>query len=94
MIIKKITIEATKGRAAALEEMLTSLVAPSRDEDGCCRYDVFNIEGKPGHFLLIEAWESDAHLDKHKATAHFLRFKDAADTLVAGKSSESLRELS
>jgi quinol monooxygenase YgiN len=94
MIAKKITVEANTGQEAALKEMLSSLVEPSRAEEGCLRYDVFEVEKNPGHFLLIEIWQTAEHLDKHKKTAHFLKFKNAAGVLVASKSSEALNDLS
>jgi quinol monooxygenase YgiN len=94
MIVKKITVQANEGQEEALKTMLTSLIEASRVEEGCLRYDVFEIEKTPGNFLLIEIWQSDAHLDKHKETEHFLKFKEAASVLVASKTSDLLSDLS
>lgn len=38
----------------------------SRSEPGCARFDVYHSKSDPHLFLLVEHWESEAHLDEHR----------------------------
>lgn len=49
-------------------EMLATL---SLAEPGCHGFKVFHSTAEPRVFLLIEAWESDAHLAAHRQAAAF-----------------------
>jgi quinol monooxygenase YgiN len=57
------TIEATR-------ELLTSLVLPTRIEEGCITYQLYQNENDPTDFTFIEEWTSNEDLDKHLETDH------------------------
>ncbi len=51
---------------------------PSRAEAGCLEYRTFR--GAEGDALFLkEKWESQAALDEHMGTPHFLAFKKAVE---------------
>ena len=58
------TIDATR-------ELLISLILPTRIEEGCVTYQLYQNEADPTDFTFIEEWTSDEHLDAHLATDHF-----------------------
>ena len=64
-------------RAEAVDEFLaaaTELVAETNAKDeGCIAYDVWRDNTDPLHLTVLEEWESQAALDKHSASEHFLR---------------------
>ena len=63
-------IEALPGFEAEVLSVLNSYIAPTRAENGCVRYDLFQDLGDPKKFTFIEEWESKADLDAHAQSAH------------------------
>lgn len=82
-IAKQDKIEETK-------KALTALVEPTRKEDGCIQYDLLQDNTNPALFFFIEIWESNAHLDAHLATAHFLNWKEKSAALLESPMEVSL----
>jgi quinol monooxygenase YgiN len=61
-------------KEGALEEMLPiarQLVAETVKEKGCKRYEFTKDLRDDTHLLMLETWESQAHLDAHMQSAHF-----------------------
>ena len=63
-------IHAAPGHEAVVREALESFVEPTRAEEGCLRYDLFQDITDPLKFTFIEEWTSEAALDKHSKSAH------------------------
>lgn len=73
------------GQEMMLEAELRALIAPTRKEEGCLRYDLHrSIEG-PGAFLLHEIWETRERHTAHTKTDHFLRWNARKDALLASR---------
>lgn len=70
-------------RVSALEALAKGLLAPTRAEPGCVRYELWRDRGDPARFAMVEEWRSQADLDLHFKTAHFLKAKDALPDLLA-----------
>jgi len=49
---------------------LRDLVAPTRQEEGCVSYDLFESAAAPGTFVTMERWRAQADLDAHMQTDH------------------------
>lgn len=63
------------GHAADAEAELRGMVAPSRAEPGCRRYDLYrNAEGAAG-FHLFEIYDDQAALEAHRASAHYKAYR-------------------
>lgn len=56
---------AKAGKEDALRRDLASLVAPSRSEEGNIRYDLFEDQEAPGHFVFVEEWASEQARTRH-----------------------------
>ncbi len=78
-------INAHPGAEARLQEILLSLVAPSRKEAGCLRYDLHRDPADPGAFVFLEAWASPEAHQAHKETPHFREARAAQEGLVASR---------
>ncbi len=52
-----------------IAELLAEQARLSRQEPGCLRFEVYHSNNDPTKFLLMERWESQDALDKHR-TAH------------------------
>jgi quinol monooxygenase YgiN len=52
-------------------------------EPGCMRFDVHQERGDPTLFLLVEWYDDQAALDVHRASPHYLAFReDTKDWIV------------
>jgi len=75
-------ITAKPGREADVRRGIESLVAPTLAEPGCRQYVPYE-SNLPGKFFVDEIWDSQAALDAHMQTPHFLeiaaRFPDLLD---------------
>jgi len=81
-------IQAKPGREAVVRAVLESFVSPTRQEDGCLRYDLLVDADDAAKFTFIEEWASREALDKHSQSAHIAagRAKMTAGELLAGPS--------
>ena len=57
------TIDATR-------ELLKSLILPTRIEQGCITYELYQNEADPTDFTFIEEWTSDEDLGAHLQSDH------------------------
>jgi quinol monooxygenase YgiN len=73
------------GQDLMLEAELRALIAPTRKEDGCLRYDLHRSVEGPGAYLLHEIWETREHHTAHTKTDHFLRWNARKDALLASR---------
>lgn len=70
-------LQARQGKEDELRRDLASLVAPSRNEDGNLRYDLFEDLGTPGHFVFVEEWATvEARTRHHEHGEHIQRFHE------------------
>jgi quinol monooxygenase YgiN len=63
-------ISSTAAGVEQLREILTALVGPSRNEDGCFSYELFQDDDNPQDFITVEHWADDQAADAHMATPH------------------------
>jgi quinol monooxygenase YgiN len=70
-------LKAKQGKEDELRRDLSVLVEPSRHEDGNIRYDLFEDQNSPGHFVFVEAWSSvEARTRHHEQGAHIKHFHE------------------
>ncbi|MFT7130745.1 MAG: quinol monooxygenase YgiN [Gammaproteobacteria bacterium] len=55
-----------------VHELLVEQARHSHDEPGCHRFEVYHSHADPLFFLLVEQWESQADLDRHKEAQAFI----------------------
>lgn len=53
-----------------MRALLAGLVAPTRAEAGCLRYELLHNTADPSEFTFVEEWRDDAALESHFNTAH------------------------
>lgn len=56
---------------ADLLDLMRTVVAESRKEPGCVRYDLVEDLADPLSFTVVETWKSRQAIDEHNATPHF-----------------------
>ena len=65
--------KAAENKSAVLKRELMSLVLPTREEEGCERYELYQEDGDPASFMFYEVWRSQQDLDRHLATPALAR---------------------
>jgi len=55
----------------------------STKEPGNRRFDVLQSSEDPTHFVLYEAYQSEADAKSHKQTAHYLAWRDKVAEMMA-----------
>ena len=54
------------GDIPTVRQLLSEAGRLSRTEPGCVRWEAYQSNNDPAHFLLHEWWESQAALDEHR----------------------------
>ena len=73
------------------EETLINAKA-SLKEPGVARFDVLQEEGNPDRFVLVEVYRTQDDPARHKETAHYQRWRDAVEGLMAAPRSKIVYE--
>jgi autoinducer 2-degrading protein len=74
--VKPEFVEAFK--VASTENAINSLQEP-----GIARFDVIQQSDDPSHFELIEVYRTPDDPAKHKETAHYKKWRDAVENMMA-----------
>lgn len=69
-------LRAKPDRIEDLRFLLEGLVAPTRAEPGCIRYELWRNREDPAEFTFVEEWAGDEALQAHFETQHV---EDALD---------------
>lgn len=64
------TFDARPNGARELAERLTDMVALSRGEPGCLRYDLHVDREHDNRFVFVETWASPESWERHMDTPH------------------------
>ena len=92
-ITKSVTFIAKEGSEAKMKELLTAMVVPSKSENGCLFYEIFQYENDKKRFMAVETWENEVALDGHKASAHYKVYKSSYEPFCDDKYSDELEVL-
>jgi quinol monooxygenase YgiN len=80
-----VVLRSREGQEILLEAELRALLAPTRKEEGCLRYDLHRAAEGAGAYLLHEIWETREHHAAHIKSDHFLRWNARKDALLASR---------
>jgi quinol monooxygenase YgiN len=87
------TITARAGAEAALAELLSAQVGPTRLEAGCLRYDLHRDPTQLATLVFLENWESKEALKAHMSTPRFLAARDRQADMVAARDIKVLEQI-
>jgi quinol monooxygenase YgiN len=76
-------ITARAGQEGVVRKALSALVAPTRREEGCLGYELFESAAAPGVFVTQERWRGQDDLDAHLQTEHVAEAFAAAGEALA-----------
>ena len=66
---------AKPGREQELRHLLSGMLSPTRAEEGCNFYRLFEAH-EPGRFYFYELWTSETALNRHVASVHFKQLEN------------------
>ncbi|MFA5461030.1 MAG: putative quinol monooxygenase [Sulfurimonas sp.] len=92
-ITKKVTFIAKEDGVEMMKKLLTAMVKPSKAEDGCIFYDIFQCKERPEKFFAVETWRDEKALDGHKTTEHYKIYKSSYEQYCVDKYSDDLEVL-
>ena len=78
-----VEFKAAPGKAAELRAALLALVAPTRAEDGCERYDLHVDAADEDALFFYEIWRDAAAHRAHDATPHIAHLRTVLPALLA-----------
>lgn len=70
MIVVLAHVRAKAGKETEFADVLRTLVAATKGEDGCLQYDAHQATENPCAFAFYERWASKEALDTHLQSAH------------------------
>ncbi|KOP27549.1 antibiotic biosynthesis monooxygenase [Hapalosiphon sp. MRB220] len=66
-----------------LKAVFLELIEPTRQENGCIKYELLQNQSDPTEFTFVEEWASHEALDAHLASAHIQTAVAKFQNLVA-----------
>lgn len=75
-------VETSADKADELKSICLGLIEPTRKEEGCISYELYQDTTNPGTFTFIEAWKSKEHLDIHLKTPHLVAAGEAFSKIL------------
>ncbi len=92
-ITKRVTFIAKEGSEEKMKELLSAMVEPSKAEDGCIFYEIFQYKENPRKFMAVETWRDEAALDGHRSSAHYKVYKSSYEPYCEKKYTDELEVL-
>jgi len=92
-ITKRVTFIAKEGCEDKMKELLSAMVKPSKIEDGCIFYEIFQYNNNKRKFMAYESWRDEKALDGHKASAHYAVYKSSYEPYCEKKYTDALKVL-
>jgi len=92
-ITKSVTFIAKENCEDKMKSLLTAMVKPSKEEDGCIFYEIFQYENDRKRFMAVETWRDEKALDGHKTSAHYKVYKSSYEPFCDDKYSDELEVL-
>ena len=83
LIIVHVHARVLPASVEAFRAACTENARASREEPGVARFDVVQSLDDPTRFVLVEVYRFPEAPAAHKATAHYLRWRDAVAPLMA-----------
>jgi len=74
---------ARPGSRQDLQDALVAVLAPTRREPGCLRYELVQSTADPNEFVMLEEWRSESDIATHMQAPHVQQLFAKVPALVA-----------
>jgi quinol monooxygenase YgiN len=81
-----------EGAESGILPIARQMVAETVKEDGCKRYELVRDIHDVNHLIILETWESRAHLDAHSQSAHYKTLIPKMDEFRIGPTDVTVTE--
>lgn len=86
-------IKAKRKYRDRVKQELAGLIAPTRREQGCLTYDLYQNVDDRSLFLFHEIWESQALLEEHRKSDHLKAYRQATQEMIEERETSVLRNI-
>lgn len=76
-------VEGKPGKAQAIKAVIQPCIEATRREEGCLKYYLHQDVVRPDHFIFVEHWASEKHVQKHSKSAHLNAMVEELADLIA-----------
>ncbi len=83
MVVAIINVHLKPEFIAAFKVAILDNASNSIKEPGVVRFDVYQQTDDPTHFVLAEIYKTEQDVDRHRATSHYVRWRDAVADMMA-----------
>ena len=83
MIIAIINVHVKPSDLEAFKVATYENASNSIKEPGIVRFDVYQQSDDPSRFMLAEIYKCEQDIEKHRATAHYARWRDTVANMMA-----------
>ena len=87
MLVRAVVRESSEAECARICREVTEA---SRKEPGCAFYAVHQSRETPQEFVFYEQYRDRAALEEHRASTHFLRYREQIAPYVESREAEEL----
>jgi (4S)-4-hydroxy-5-phosphonooxypentane-2,3-dione isomerase len=85
-----VNIKVSKDRIEDFIAATRENMGHSRAEPGISRFELLQDDADPSRFVLVEGYRDAAAQARHKETAHYLKWKELAEPMMAEPRSRAL----
>jgi quinol monooxygenase YgiN len=83
MLIVHVHVHVKPEAVEAFRDASLENARQSAQEAGIARFDVIQQREDPSRFVLLEVYRTDDAPSKHKETAHYRKWRDAVEPMMA-----------
>jgi quinol monooxygenase YgiN len=83
MIIVHVFVHVKPGQADAFVQATLENVRQSVQEPGVARFEFYRQQDDPNRFVLVEIYRTAEDPARHKASAHYAKWRDAVENMMA-----------
>ena len=83
MLVVHVFVHVKPGQAEAFEAATLENAKNSVMEPGVARFNIIRWQDNPARFVLIEVYRTSEDPGRHKETAHYQKWRDAVESMMA-----------
>jgi len=69
------------------------MIEPTKNEQGCKQYEMYQDENNPTLFIVLEQWDSREKFNKHLESEHFERIVQKMSELIESETDLNITHL-
>ncbi|AQX55286.1 putative quinol monooxygenase [Priestia flexa] len=91
VVIVTAILEVKPGSEEKPYDVLLNVLAPSKSENRCIRYDLHRSIDNPSTFVFYKQWRDKHALDEHLSSAHYKNYQKQTEALILNRTVHLLK---